>query len=103
VTLDDFSQFLNGYQLQSSATNNWLNGDFDYDGAVTLDDFSQFLFGYQHQGAPLGALESMIESSSLSSSEKAMMLAAVEAVPEPGCVALVGILGVGLLRRRGRR
>jgi hypothetical protein len=53
VTLDDFSQFLNGYQMQSAATNNWLNGDFDYDGKVTLDDFSQFLYGYQKQGAAL--------------------------------------------------
>jgi autotransporter-associated beta strand protein len=100
VTLDDFSQFLNGYQTQSPATDNWLNGDFDYDGAVTLDDFSQFLFGYQNQGAPLGALESMIESSGLSSFEKSMMLAAVEAVPEPTGLALLGLAGVGLVARR---
>jgi hypothetical protein len=39
VTLDDLSQFLIGYQTQSPATNNWLNGDFDYSGTVTLDDF----------------------------------------------------------------
>jgi hypothetical protein len=26
VTPDDYSQFLNGYQTQSAATNNWLNG-----------------------------------------------------------------------------
>jgi hypothetical protein len=55
VTLDDFSQFLNGYQKQSPATNNWLSGDFDYSGAITLDDFSQFLFGYQHQGGALAS------------------------------------------------
>jgi hypothetical protein len=55
VTLDDFSQFLHGYQTQSAATNNWLNGDFDYDDQVTLDDFSQFLYGYQNQGSALAS------------------------------------------------
>jgi hypothetical protein len=53
VTLDDFTQFLNGYQTQSPATNNWLNGDFDFSGSVTLDDFTQFLYGLQNQGTPL--------------------------------------------------
>ena len=53
VTLDDFTQFLNGFQTQSAATNNWLNGDFDFSGTVTLDDFTQFLFGMQNQGGPL--------------------------------------------------
>src|SRR4030095_7509676 len=91
VTLDDFTQFLNGYQTQSPATNNWLHGDFDYSGTVTLDDFTQFLYGFQNQGAPLGAIEAAIASASgLSSSERSMMLAAVEAVPEPTSLGLVG-------------
>jgi hypothetical protein len=101
VTLDDFSQFLNGYQTQTAATNNWLNGDFDYDGAVTLDDFSQFLYGYHSQGAPLGALEDAITSASdLSPSERAMMLSAVAAVPEPASAALLALAVPPLLRRR---
>jgi hypothetical protein len=52
VDLDDFSQFLDGYQHQGTVTPTWLHGDFDYSGLVDLDDFSQFLFGYQNQGAP---------------------------------------------------
>src|SRR5439155_18530078 len=105
VTLDDFTQFLNGYQSQTPATNNWLNGDFDFSGTVTLDDFTQFLYGYQNQGAPLGALEAAIASADISSGERAMMLAAVEAVPEPVGVGSLGLLwaGFALSRRRAAR
>ena len=53
VTLDDFGQFLNGFQNQSTVAQTWLNGDFDYSGLVTLDDFGQFLHGFQNQGGPL--------------------------------------------------
>jgi hypothetical protein len=53
VDLDDFSQFLDGYQHQGTVTANWLHGDLDYSGLVDLDDFSQFLFGYQNQATPL--------------------------------------------------
>src|SRR5205814_9909906 len=93
VTIYVFTQVLNGYQTQSAATNNWLNGDFDYSGTVTLDDFTQFLYGFQHQGAPLGALEAAISSANVSSSDRAMMLAAVESVPEP---AFMGLVATGL-------
>jgi autotransporter-associated beta strand protein len=103
VTLDDFTQFLNGYQTQSAATNNWLNGDFDYSGTVTLDDFTQFLYGYQNQGAPLSALEGAVASADLSSTERSIMLAAVRAVPEPGPLTLLGILTLVATSRRRRR
>jgi hypothetical protein len=53
VDLDDFSQFLNGYQNPGTVAPTWLNGDFDLSGVIDLDDFSQFLFGYQNQGLPL--------------------------------------------------
>src|SRR4029453_1504540 len=101
VTLDDFTQFLNGYQTQSAATNNWLNGDFDYSGTVTLDDFTQFLYGYQNQGAPLGALEQVIASATgLSSSERTTMLAAIQAVPEPSALAVLGLAAFGFTAMR---
>jgi hypothetical protein len=98
VTLDDFSQFLSGYQ--DSAPPTWLTGDFDYDGAVTLDDFSQFLYGYHNQGAPLGALESAIRFSTLSSDDQAAMLAAINAVPEPAGLGLLSLLACMFLPRR---
>jgi hypothetical protein len=99
VTLDDFTQFLDG---MNNGGTTWLVGDFDYSGTVTLDDFSQFLYGYQNQGAPLAALEQAIASADISSTDKAMMLAAVEAVPEPASALGLAALGFTLTRRRAR-
>jgi autotransporter-associated beta strand protein len=97
TTLDDFTLFLGGYQNGGSS---WAQGDYDYSGVVTLDDFTLFLRGYQQQGAPLSEIESMINRFPMSDAERAGMLAAVQAVPEPGGVAM---LGLGMLLKRARR
>jgi autotransporter-associated beta strand protein len=101
VTLDDFTLFLLGYQNGGST---WLQGDFDYSGAVTLDDFTRFLAGYQQQGAPLSAIEGLIDAVPMSDAERAAMLAAVAAIPEPAtpCVVLAATLSFGAMRRRRR-
>jgi hypothetical protein len=99
VNLDDFTLFLNGYQ---NAGTTWLQGDYDYSGAVTLDDFTLFLAGYRQQGAPLSELESLINSVPMTSAERASMLAAVRAIPEPTGVG-IGLAGCFLFTRRRHR
>jgi GH25 family lysozyme M1 (1,4-beta-N-acetylmuramidase) len=97
VTLDDFTLFLIGYQ---NGKTTWFNGDYDYSGTVTLDDFTLFLKGYQQHGAPLSEVEALINSVPMSGAERAAMLAAVSAIPEPAILGGIGLLGFGLSRRR---
>jgi autotransporter-associated beta strand protein len=100
VTLDDFTLFLNGYQ---NAGTDWMRGDFDYSGLVTLDDFTLFLDGYQNQGAPLSQIESLIDDAPMSPAERAAMLAAVAAVPEPTGVAALAIAAAAAMSTRRSR
>jgi autotransporter-associated beta strand protein len=101
TTLDDFTLFLNGYQ---NAGDTWGKGDFDYSGSVTLDDFTLFLRGYQQQGAPLSQIEALIAGVPMSPAERAAMLAAAQAVPEPAAAfAVLALASANLLRRRPRR
>jgi endonuclease/exonuclease/phosphatase family metal-dependent hydrolase len=100
VTLDDFTLFLNGYQAGGTS---WQQGDFDYSGAVTLDDFTLYLRGYQQQGAPLAEIEGLINGMPVSEAERAAMLAAVQAVPEPASAAAMVLLAFAGMARRARR
>jgi hypothetical protein len=70
---------------------------------VTLDDFTQFLYGYQNQGAPLGALSGAIAAAEMSLTDRAVMLTAVEAVPEPVAVAPLALAAGAAALRRCRR
>jgi T5SS/PEP-CTERM-associated repeat protein len=101
TTLDDFTMFLVGYQ---NAGTTWAHGDFNYSGSVTLDDFTLLLLGYQQQGAPLGAVESLIHGMPMSDAERTAILAAVQAVPEPAAFGVILLMaGCGTLGRQRRR
>jgi hypothetical protein len=100
VTLDDFMLFLHGYQAGGTS---WQQGDFDYSGGVTLDDFTLYLRGYQQQGAPLAEIEGLINGMPVSDAERAAMLAAVQAVPEPASAAAMVLLAFAGMARRARR
>jgi hypothetical protein len=102
TTLDDFTLFLAGYQ---GGGGTWFQGDYDYSGATTLDDFTLFLGGYQQQGAPLSEIEALINSVPMTSAERAAMLSAVAAVPEPAVTTslLAALAGLGFTRRHRRR
>jgi hypothetical protein len=97
-TLDDFTLFLIG--LQNGGTT-WVYGDYDYSGLTTLDDFTLFLNGYQQQGAPLSAIEGLINTAPMSEAERSAMLQAVQAIPEPTVLGVIGLIGLGIARRRG--
>jgi autotransporter-associated beta strand protein len=94
TTLDDFTLFLIGFQNGGTT---WFQGDYDYSGLTTLDDFTLFLKGYQQQGTPLSEIEGLIDSVPMSGAERAAMLAAVQAVPEPAGAAAVAALAAGMI------
>ncbi len=98
VDVSDFQRYLDG--LAGHGTT-WSQGDFTYDGKVDLgNDFTLFLENYLHQGGVLGNLAAPIEDSSLSSAQKAQLLAVV---PEPASAGMFLAGTVGLLSRRKRK
>jgi hypothetical protein len=104
VTLDDFNQWLGQFANPAPGQNNWLNGDFDYSASVTLDDFNLWLDSFQNQGGRLSQIESAIGSAAgLNDAERQIMLAAVEAIPEPTSLGLLAAAALGLMIRRQRR
>jgi hypothetical protein len=66
-------------------------------------NFSMFLAGYQYQGAPLSELEGQINVAPFSEAERAAMIAAVEAAPEPSGVFVIGVAAAAASLARRRR
>ena len=84
---DDFAAIDAGF---SAAGTKYTQGDFNYSGNIDADDYFIIDSNYSNKGAPFSA------------SAPVMPGAGVTAVAEPGTLALLGLAGLGLLRRRRR-
>jgi hypothetical protein len=78
---------------QSGTAFGWHNGDFNYDGKINIDDYGIIDGNIGAQGAP-------IPTALLAGG--AVTLDGVSAVPEPGSLGLIAVIGAGMLGRRRR-
>jgi hypothetical protein len=97
-TLDgaDFEWFLSGYNGAADAE--WLNGDFDYSGAIDAVDFELLVHGLAKQGRGVSgelfdALSSFVATEGLNVN--------LTAVPEPS-FGVAGVVALMTTRRRRR-
>src|SRR5205814_8860702 len=98
---DNDVTIVGGFYDQGVTTNyEWVNGDFNYDGRVDDTDVT-ILGGFYNEGG------GFLSASTLTAKYGAEFAAAFEAgqamaVPEPTTITLLGLGGLGLLRRRRR-
>jgi hypothetical protein len=96
VSLDDFAQFLDGFDNKAAA--NWGGGDFNFSGSVDLNDFDLFLSGLRGQGS---ASQELLDALRTFAKDNGFDVD-LSAVPEPVCLHLfvLGAMGLAVRRRR---
>jgi hypothetical protein len=73
VTIEDYSALTTAYgNTYTDPVEGWANGDFNFDGVVTIEDYSTLTTAYGN----------------------------IRSVPEPVSMILLGLGGLGLIRRR---
>jgi autotransporter-associated beta strand protein len=72
----------------------WYNGDFNYDGIINGSDYTLIDNAYNTQGASLAA--AIANPAAVATAQ----IGAGTSVPEPGALSLLGMITLGLLRRR---
>ena len=87
INIDDYGR-IDGNVGQSGTVFGWYNGDFNYDGKINIDDYGIIDGNIGAQGAPIDT--------------SGAPLAGVAVVPEPGSLALLGLLAPVVMRRRRR-
>lgn len=98
VTLDDYAQLDAGFLLQP-ANPGWSNGDFNYDGLINYQDYALIDAAYQQQGGPLANQMLALHAAWFGQ----LYTAALDAVPEPATLGLLGLSAALLLCRRSPR
>jgi hypothetical protein len=85
LNIDDYTRIDNGI---STGISGWSNGDFNYDGKINIDDYVIIDSNIPLQTAVISS------AAGIGSGD------AVVAVPEPGTLACLGLMGAAILRRR---
>jgi Dockerin type I domain len=93
----DYSLIDTGYGSAGTKTG-WQNGDFNYDGKIDGSDYSLIDNTFNQQSA--AGYAASIDFTATQTAEVAAPGAGV--VPEPGCVGLVGFIGLLMVRRRSK-
>jgi hypothetical protein len=88
INIDDYG-LIDSHVGQSGTAFGWHNGDFNYDGKINIDDYGIIDGNIGAQGAPIDT--------------SGAPLAGVAVVPEPGSLALLGLLAPVVMRRRRRQ
>jgi hypothetical protein len=117
VNFDDFNKFLAGYSSAVANPPRWYTGDFDYNAVVNFDDFNKFLAGYNYFNATgqvslafsdfataegILGMEEFAQFAEARGDAGPLLFDATPA-PEPGGLAVLGVLASGALIRRRRR
>lgn len=92
----DYSLIDNGYLNRLTG---WQNGDFNYDGVINGSDYALIDNAFNTQGA---ALTASLASLQATATAQLARPTSTTPVPEPASLAMISVVGSGLLIRRRR-